>query len=375
MEKSTTIFFVMMTVIITGAISTIITKILYISESLGVTFTHAWFITFLMFIGELSCFIFYHFIKKETKHKKPEIYHLKLSIPPLLDLCASTFANISLIFLPGSIYQMLKGSIIIFALLLSIFVLKNKHNISHYSGAFLVIIGFILVGFSSYISNLNSNEKNKTDFKIIFLGIILILISQMVQACQVIYEENIMKNYYIHPFQFAGYEGFYGCIFSIIIMLILQCIKCKPNTIFCEGFCISDDKGIYRMSNFIFAIKQIFNNCKIFYLIIGYIAAIAFYNSSGIALAGYTSGTARSLVDTIRTVFIWLFFMLNITKNDKIKESFSFIQFSGFIFLIMGNLIYNEIFVMHNKKFDLKNQKNNGNKKNEETNYLIRSSS
>ena len=54
------------------------------------------------------------------------------------------------------------------------------------------------------------------------------------------------------------------------------------------------------------------------------------------------SSTARAVVDTVRTVFIWAFFLF-FTPVDGTKEDFHVLQFIGFIFLVCGTLVYNEI--------------------------------
>ena len=57
------------------------------------------------------------------------------------------------------------------------------------------------------------------------------------------------------------------------------------------------------------------------------------------------SSTARAVVDTVRTVFIWLFFLF-IHPVKGTEEHFHILQFIGFIFLVTGTLIYNEIIVI-----------------------------
>ena len=56
------------------------------------------------------------------------------------------------------------------------------------------------------------------------------------------------------------------------------------------------------------------------------------------------SSTARAIVDTVRTVFVWLFFLIpSPIRVEGGEEEFHFLQFFGFILLIAGTLIYNEI--------------------------------
>jgi hypothetical protein len=59
-------------------------------------------------------------------------------------------------------------------------------------------------------------------------------------------------------------------------------------------------------------------------------------------LTKLVSSAARAVVDTVRTVFIWAFFLF-ITPVEGTKEDFHWLQFIGFILLVCGTLVYNEI--------------------------------
>ena len=76
-----------------------------------------------------------------------------------------------------------------------------------------------------------------------------------------------------------------------------------------------------------------------------YVVSIALYNIVGINLTKLVSSTARAVVDTVRTVFIWLFFLC-FEPVEGTKETFHVLQFIGFLFLVFGTLVYNEIIVL-----------------------------
>ena len=66
------------------------------------------------------------------------------------------------------------------------------------------------------------------------------------------------------------------------------------------------------------------------------------YNIVGINLTKLVSSTARAVVDTVRTVFIWLFFLI-FDVVPGTHETFYGLQLVGFIFVVCGTLVYNEI--------------------------------
>ena len=74
------------------------------------------------------------------------------------------------------------------------------------------------------------------------------------------------------------------------------------------------------------------------------------YGILGVSLTKYTTSAHRSAVNTLRIIIIWSFFMV-IPINGKIIESFKLIQLIGFVFLVVGNLVLNELLVI--KQFGL----------------------
>jgi len=84
---------------------------------------------------------------------------------------------------------------------------------------------------------------------------------------------------------------------------------------------------------------------------VGIIISIAFFNGFGVAVTKHASAAQRSTIDTSRTVLIWLFFLI------LGKESFHFLQLAGFILLVFGTLVYNEIITVPILGFNLYTKK------------------
>ena len=77
-----------------------------------------------------------------------------------------------------------------------------------------------------------------------------------------------------------------------------------------------------------------------------YVLSIAFFNFSGLTISKYASATSRTIVDTLRTILVWTFFLTMPFVPEETKETFSWLQLLGFLILILGGLIYNEILVL-----------------------------
>ena len=77
-----------------------------------------------------------------------------------------------------------------------------------------------------------------------------------------------------------------------------------------------------------------------------YVLLVAFFNFSGLTISKYASATSRTIVDILRTILVWSFFLVMPFVPDATKETFSWLQLLRFIILIFEGLIYNEILVL-----------------------------
>ena len=351
------IYLFMLLLLITGSINTIANKMQQNTEALGTKYSgHQKFITFSMFNGELLCLLFYYikegrFKKKENalldqkEKKQPKIWYFLF--PAIFDIFGSSIGSISLTFLPSSIYQMFRGAIIIFTCTASIIFLKNKYYRHHFLGIGIVVIGLCIVGTNAIVNNNKQSESGS-----IGLGIFLIILSQLFSCFLFITEEKLLKGYGVPPLKAVGLEGMWGVGCYIILLFIFYFIRCEEwYDLLRDGICIKDESGDIRFENALFALRQIADSTRLKCFLSMYVLSIAFFNFSGLTISKNVSATARTIVDTLRTVVIWVFFLTMPFLPEDIQETFSWIQLFGFILLIIGGLIYNEILVIKYFKF------------------------
>jgi drug/metabolite transporter (DMT)-like permease len=352
------IYLFMLLLLITGSINTIANKLQQNTESLGIKYKgHQKFITFCMFNGEFLCLFFYWLKDGRKKSKTSEIIESELEpninikkkakfwyflFPALFDILGSSISSISLSFLPSSIYQMFRGAIIIFTCTASILFLKNKYYRHHFLGICIVVIGLIIVGVNAAIGG-----QDEFDSKIV-LGIFLVVLSQVFSCLLFISEEKILKHYDVPPLKAVGMEGMWGVGCYIILLFIFYFIRCEDwYDILKDNICIKDGVGgDLRFENAIFAFKQIWDSWRIKLYLSMYVLSIAFFNFSGLTISKYASATSRTIVDTLRTILVWSFFLVMPFVPEDTKETFSWLQLLGFLVLILGGLIYNEILVL-----------------------------
>ena len=352
------IYFFMLLLLTTGSINTIANKLQQSTEALKIKYKgHQKFITFCMFNGELLCLLFYwlkegrfkknvkseKLIQSEKEKKQPKIWYFLF--PALFDIMGTTISSISLTFLPSSIYQMFRGAIIIFTCSGSMLFLKSKFYRHHFLGIFIVVIGLCIVGLNAILNGNNATGENPA------FGIFLAILSQVFSSLLLITEEKLLKGYETPPLKAVGLEGMWGVCVYIILLFGFYFIECNEWPEFLQnGVCIRDsaDENNYsiRFENAIFALEQIYDSTKLKCYLSLYVLSIAFFNFSGLTISKNVSSTARTIVDTMRTIVIWVFFLTMPFVPEETKETFSWLQLLGFSILILGSVIYNEILVI-----------------------------
>ena len=85
----------------------------------------------------------------QKQHIKTNINPLKLAIPASCDLCASTLMFVALTMVSPSVYQMMRGLIVVITALMSVVFLGKMQYRHHWTGVVLIITGVFIVGYAS----------------------------------------------------------------------------------------------------------------------------------------------------------------------------------------------------------------------------------
>lgn len=208
-------------------------------------FTHPYFQCANMFIGEFMClFVFlgrkYICPPKENKdgdiptspgtklaaqHQlRTTINPLYLAIPASCDICGSTLMFVALTQCAASVYQMMRGIIVLITAILSILFLGKKQYCHHWSSLVTIVTGVAIVGVVGVAMSKDDTNSNNTPTSV--LGVVLLLIAQLFTGFQFIAEEKILSGYYLDPLLVVGLEGFWGCCYYAILLPIFQQVKC-----------------------------------------------------------------------------------------------------------------------------------------------------
>lgn len=255
-----------------------------------------------------------------------------LAIPAAFDFTASSLMFIALTMTPASVYQMMRGSVTVITAIFSIIFLKRTLYRHHWTGLALIVLALCEVG---YISIAFSKDDNDNLVGSVALGIILLILAQLFAAALFIVEEYFIGDYYLDPLKVVGTEGMWGTLYFLIALPIMQAIQCSG------PLC---NFGYFENSSYAFL--QMSDNPLLIVYTFGIMLSIAFFNVCGVTTTKLASAAQRSTVDSSRTVLIWMGSVL------LGFETFQWQTIPGFVLLVFGTLLYNEIVVLPFWGFD-----------------------
>lgn len=207
--------------------------------------------------------------------------------------------NVGLIYCAASVYQMLRGALVIFTGLLSIVFLGRRLMPFEWFALFTIVSGIATVGLASVISQdtkpIVGDSEPDPDEAIktakAFLGIFLVLFAQIFTAAQFVIEEKFLSGFHCAPLRAVGYEGLFGTISILVAMPILH---------FTYG--VANPGSFFDLTT---GWEQIKSNPHVWVPAIIMLFSISSYNFFGISVTKTIHATSRSTIDSCRTLFIW----------------------------------------------------------------------
>lgn len=353
--------FLALGMLITGSLNTLTTKEadnLTSTDRYGnvVAFSHPFVQAVGMFIGEFLCLIVFYALVLRASRAAPGSEASKLArakpfnpaifiLPALCDMTATSCMYVGLALTDASIFQMLRGSVIIFTAALSVLFLKRRLVASHYLGIFLVIVGTVCVGLQSKVCPAAAGatcSAPASALNMSTVGNILIIAAQLIVAVQMVVEEKFITGYDVPALQVVGLEGLFGFIFLTLILTVMYFVPppafLVPSCLVVNGDNIpTPDEYKKHFEDPIDAFTMFGNNPRILLAVLGNILSIAFFNYFGVSVTKHMSASSRMILDSLRTVVIWAFSL-------GVKwETFCYIEIIGFVFLITGTIVYQDV--------------------------------
>lgn len=187
-----------------------------------------------------------------------------LALPAICDILGTTLMNAGLLLVAASIYQMVRGALVLFVGLFSVLFLKRRLGLWKWMSLFVVVLGVAIVGLASALERHDTDDPSAdlpgdtrpdehdlllpttaTAHKALLvirdaittleahtaaesiLGVLLIAGAQIFTATQFVLEESIMEKYSMEPIQVVGWEGVFGFSVTLIGMGVLHLVSGK----------------------------------------------------------------------------------------------------------------------------------------------------
>jgi len=268
-----------------------------------------------------------------------------LGLPACCDITGTTLMNVGLLFVAASIYQMTRGALVLFVGTFSVLFLKRKLYLYHWLSLLVVVLGVGLVGLAGATTSGDKNpHKDPELVRAVLLavrdiaaqaadpavlrtilGIFLIAVAQIFTATQFCLEEWILEKYALEPLKVVAWEGTFGLLVTLIAQLILH---------FAVGTSEAGNYGYFDAQE---GYREVFTNKTIIVTSLLIMVSIGGFNFFGLSVTRSISATSRSIIDTCRTLFIW------IVSLGLGWESFKWLQVAGFALLVYGTFTFNDL--------------------------------
>jgi drug/metabolite transporter (DMT)-like permease len=195
--------------------------------------------------------------------------------------------NVGLILTSASVYQMLRGAVVIFTGLFSYLFLNRRLRMYEWLSLVMVVVGVGIVGLSSVLMPQKKPDaatiEDSFDYSSL-LGVGLVLGAQLFTASQFVIEEKILVRYKVTPLKAVGLEGSFGLISVLAAMPLLHILLAKQHPAFdaMQGY------------------HDFFDHPRVWQTGLAISISIAFFNWFGLSITSTVSATARSTIDACR---------------------------------------------------------------------------
>ncbi|XP_051265306.1 solute carrier family 35 member F6 [Dicentrarchus labrax] len=282
-----------------------------------------------MFLGELSCLaVFYILLCHDRRSPEPKMnpgqsFNPLLFFPPAMcDMTATSIMYVALNMTSASSFQMLRGAVIIFTGLLSVAFLGRRLAPSQWIGILITILGLVIVGLADFFSGHKDDAHKLSD---ILTGDLLIIMAQIIVSVQMVLEEKFVYKHDVHPLRAVGTEGFFGFFVLSLLLIPMYFIHVGDFA----------DNPRHVLEDALDAFCQIGHQPLILLALLGNTVSIAFFNFAGISVTKEISATTRMVLDSLRTLVIW------VVSLALGWEQFHGLQVLGFLVLLVGTALYN----------------------------------
>jgi hypothetical protein len=257
--------------------------------------------------------------------RRPAPFYIFL-LPAMCDVLGTGVGGVGMLYISASVWQMMRGSMIIFTSILSVVFLKRKLFAYNWLAVCISAAGLGLVGGSAILDGSSTSQGS------IPLGIMFTVISQMFAATQFVVEEKFIKQYGAPPPQIVGSEGLWGILLMCGVLTAMYFIPGK-------------DGGSYE--NVFDSLHMLSSSRLLLLWVLTYLLSISVFNFLGVTITGKLSAVHRTINDALRTAIVWsvqtILYYTGCETYGTPLTPHSWMQMLGFVFLLCGSLANHQI--------------------------------
>lgn len=278
-------------------------------------------------------------ITAKYRYRLPRKMFFVLALPAAFDLLATFLANIGLLYVTVSVFQLMKCTVIVFVALLKVFVLKDRLRGYMWIGIGLNMLAALMVGATSLAGGSSDDEASSGAAAVsppaheAGFGILMIVLSCGVQAVQYVFEEKLMDDGdSAPPLIVVGMEGLWG--------LILTSVVVYPIAYLLPG----SDLGSHE--RFDDAYEMLVNSQLAQIVACIYVLVILGYNVFAVSVTYLLNSIWHAILDNFRPITVWgtdllLFYTFTHGQFGETWTIWSWLQLAGMLTLLVGTAIYN----------------------------------
>jgi drug/metabolite transporter (DMT)-like permease len=321
--------------LISGTFSALGCKFAYDTSAAGIDGTDKVFakpimMLFLMFLAMSPAMGFWLFQQYQLPPSERDRINYStmaiLIVPSICDLLCTLLLLVAQLYITASLWQMLRGSIIIITALLKSFALNHRLRIHMWLGVGVITVAMVLVASTTLFQSTDATATSKDPR----IGVLLVIVGCIAQGVQYVFEEKVMNVNNAPPLVVIGCEGLWGTFLTLTVVY--------PLSYYLPG----NDGGHFE--NPFDAIVMIQNSGTLQMLVCVFVLFVTIYNCAAVYVTKYLSAIWHAILDNFRPITIWGFGLMIHSMGSKYGEvwvSASWLQLAGLIVLLFGTAVYN----------------------------------
>jgi len=254
-----------------------------------------------------------------------------LIIPSICDLLCTLLLLVAQLYITASMWQMMRGSIIIITALLKRGVLGHRLKRHMWLGVGIITVAMMLVASTSFFGG--PEEGSGEGSKDPRVGILLVLVGCLAQGVQYVFEEKVMAVDNAPPLVVIGCEGLWGTLLTLLLVYPL-------------AYALPGEDG-GRFEDPWDALAMVRHSASLQRLVPLFVLFVTGYNCMAVYVTSFLSAIWHAIMDNFRPVTIWgcdllIFYVL--LPHQGFGEAWvpaSWLQLGGLLVLFLGTAVYN----------------------------------